>query len=227
MIMVETEIRAASGKNANNSRWAGLRLRGSDRQSWARPLQRTCCAIDTSFRLLDSSRTVIDACESFAGERPIGATRQLECVWGWLANVAKELARGAAGLDQIVDCMAQSPEDAGDAPERLIEATSRWIEAAALLAALSNRLEDTFSGLVDYVKSGAAPLDLDVLFRNGLAAPRTIAARQLPLKLVLRESSRIFCIHIRRQRSVRVTVMEAPRRIFRGRAPPSVSTCSL
>jgi hypothetical protein len=85
------------------------------------------------------------------------------------------------------------------------------------------------TALVDYVKGGAAPLDLSELFRKAGPAPKRICfvVRPPSLKFLSRENSRVFCIHVRRQRFARLTVAEAPRRIFRGRAPPSVSTCSL
>jgi hypothetical protein len=93
------------------------------------------------------------------------------------------------------------------------------------VAALSNRLDDTFTGLVGYVKGGSGPLDLSELFEKPGPALQLITWRP-SVRLLSLESSRMFCIHLRRQRSARVTIAEAPRRIFRGRAPPFVSTWS-
>jgi hypothetical protein len=100
---------------------------------------------------------------------------------------------------------------------------------AAKLVMLSNRLDDSSSALVDYVKGGTAPLDLSELLPKPGPAPRRISfiVRRPSLKFLSVENRRVFCIHVRRQRSARVTVAEAPRRIVRGRAPPIVSTCSL
>lgn len=220
----------ASRTSANNSRRAGVRSCRSDRDRrrlLTLPFLRTRRAVNASFRRIDASLRVIDASERCASDRPIRATRQLERVSGLLANATAQLERAAIGIRDITDRAAQSPELAPDAPEWLTAATARLIDAAGQIATLSERLDDTFTGLVDYVKGGVAPLDLDELFEEDGLAPKFITTSHRPPKLLSRESSRIFRIHIRRQRSARLTVVEAPRRIFRGRAPPLVSTCSL
>ncbi|HXH38899.1 MAG TPA: hypothetical protein VNN08_09750 [Thermoanaerobaculia bacterium] len=227
--MTETRIGAAPGKNANDSRRAGLRScerRHDPRKSWKGPILRTGRAIDSSLRLLGYSRRVIDACESLALEHPVLATRQLERVAGLLAKVAHLLESGVDGLNETTNRVALSPAEAGDAPQRVIAATQRWVDAAAQLAALSNRLDDTFAGLVDYLKGGTAPLDLSEVFAKDGPAPLFITTRP-SVRVLSIESGRIFCIHLRRLRSARLTVAEAPRRVVRGRAPPLVSSCWL
>ncbi|HSY49933.1 MAG TPA: hypothetical protein VLC46_14055 [Thermoanaerobaculia bacterium] len=225
-----TDVRngAAPGRNANDSRWAGLRsceLR-DDPPSWERPIRHTVKVIDDSLRLIGSSTRIIEDCEKLALEHPILATQRLEWVWGRLARVAALLESGAEGLNETTNRVALSPEEAGDAPEQVIAATQRWIAAAARLAALSNRLDETFAALVEYVNGGTAPLDLAEVFGKTGPAPRFITSRP-SFKVLSIESGRIFCIHLRRLRSARLTVADAPKRVFRGRAPPSVSTCSL
>jgi hypothetical protein len=127
------------------------------------------------------------------------------------------------------DNIERAPLFAGDAPQLMIAAMTRWIDAATRLAMLSNRLDDSFTSLTDYVKGGSAPLDLSELLPNRGPAPKRISFSVRPpsLKFLSVENRRVFCIHVRRQRSARITVAEAPRRIFRGRAPPIVSTCPL
>jgi hypothetical protein len=226
--MTNTQITAAPGKNANDSRRAGLRsceLHRHPRKSWEGPILRTGRAIDASLRLIVSCRRVIDACERLALEHPIRAARQLERVSGLLAKAAELLQRSVDGLNETTNRVALSPFQAGDAPARLIDATQRWVGAATQLAALSNRLDDTSAGLVDYVKGGTAPLDLSEVFPKSGPAPRFITTRP-SVKVLSLESGRIFCIHLRRLRSARLTIADAPRRIFLGRAPPFVSTCS-
>jgi hypothetical protein len=227
--MTNAPIEAAPGENANDSRPAGLRsceLHGDPLKSWEGPILRTGRAIDASLRLLGSSRRIIDACERLALDHPIRATHELERVSGLLAKAAELLQRGVDGLSETTNRVALSPAQAGDAPERVIAATQRWVDAATQLAALSNRLDDTFAGLVDYVKGGTAPLDLSEVFPNPGPAPRFITDRP-SVKLLSLESGRVFCIHLRRLRSARLTVAEAPRRVVRGRAPPLVSSCWL
>jgi hypothetical protein len=229
-VMADAQIGAATGKNAKTSRRAGLRSRGLGRsrgESWTRPFRRSRRAIDSTLRLIDTSRRVINACDTFAGVRPLRATRQLQRVSGWLSQAAARLRRGVECLNATTDSIAIAPTDAGDAPERLIDATERWIDAASQLAMLSNRLDETFAKLVAYVGWTVEPLDLSELFKKKRPAPRPVTIRHPSPRVLSIENTRIFCIHVRRQRSARVTVAEAPRRIFRGRAPPLVSTCSL
>jgi hypothetical protein len=227
------ELRPATGENANDSRRAGLRSCGSHRdprRSWIRPFRRTRRAIERSRRLIDSSRRVTEASESFAAERPIRATRHLQLVSGWLAEAAAQLDSAAAGLRKTADRVAQSPELALDAPGKLIDSTGQWIEAAGQLAAFSERFFDTFAWLRDSVKDGFIPIPLvEQTADPGQAVTtfRLSAPPRLPPDWFLYESNDAPCIHVRRQRSVRLTVAEAARRIFRGRAPPLVSTCSL
>jgi len=227
------EIRPASGKNANDSRRAGLRSCGSDRErrrSWIRPFRRTRRAIERSLRLIDSSRRVTEASERFASERPIQATRHLVLVLGWLDEAASQLDCAAAGLRKTADRAAQSPELALDAPEKLIVATGEWIEAAGQLAAFSERFSDTFARLCDSVKDGTIPIPLveqTAHPEKSAVTFRLNAPPRLPSDWFPDESNDAPCIPVRRQRPDCSTVAEAARRVFRGRAPPLVSTCSL
>jgi len=110
----------------------------------------------------------------------------------------------------------------------MIAAIGDWIDAATQLAMLSNRLEDTSARLLAYIKVDTGPLDLEKLLKKTEGPVLKPIVFRLPSPRILSiENNRVFCIHVRRQRSARLTVAEAPRRIFRGRAPPLVSTCSL
>jgi hypothetical protein len=224
--MSNAEFGAASGTNANDSRRDRVCSRRERRESWIRPYRRIRRAIVASRRLIDSSRRMIDTCERSAAEHPLRASRQLEGVCGRLGRALARLERGAAGLRETNDRIALSPEYAGDAPRLMIDAITRWAGAATTIAALFDQLDDDRAALLEYVKGAGACLDLDELFKSGGPAPRLITRRTLPATL-FSERSRVFCIHVRRTRSARLTVVEAPRRIFRGRAPPPVSTCSL
>jgi len=164
-----------------------------------------------------------------AAEHPLRAGRRMDQVSGWLVEASEQLGRGARALSEANDQLARVAAFSGGVPQLLIAATARWIDAAAKLAMLSNRVDDSSSALIDYVKGGTAPLDLSELLPKPVPAPRRISfvVRRPSLKFLSVENRRVFCLHVRRQRSARLTVAEAPRRIFRGRAPPIVSTCSL
>jgi len=231
--MTRAQTEATLGKSGKRPRRAGLRadaLCRERRQSWIRSLRRTRRAIAGSLRLIDQSCRVLNACERLAVDHPIRATRQFQRICGWLGEATARLERGAECLRATNDSVALVPAYAGDAPGLMIDVVARWIDAAEKLEAISNRWDDSFTVLIGYVDGGTAPLDLSELYRRIGPAPgriRLIIRRRPSLKLLSRENSRVFCIHVRRQRSVRLTVAEAPRRIFRGRAPPFLSTCSL
>jgi hypothetical protein len=226
------QLGTAPGGSAKKSRRGGVRSNGfhrDRRRSWIRPLRRTRRAFDVSTRLIESSCRVIDRCSRFAAEHPLRAKRQLERVSGWVAEANEQLGRGAASLTATHDHVAVLPVYPGDAWRLLLVATTQWSDAIAQLAWISSRLDYSFIVLADYINGGTAPLDLSELLPKERRAPRGICfvVRPPSLKLLSRQNSRVFCIHVRRQRSARITVAEAPRRIVRGRAPPSVSTCSL
>lgn len=231
--MANAVIRPASRRDANDSRRAGLRSCGSDhdrRRSWTRPFRRTRRAIECTLRLIHSSCRVIEAAERFAAGRPVRATRQLEIVSGLIGEAVEHLDRAARGLRQTADRVAQSPDVALDAPDKLVAATAQWIAAATQLAAFSERLNDTSTWLSDSVKSGAIPIPLQEQTADAgkpVTTFRLIAPPLLPPDWFSDEGNDVPRIPVRRRRSVCLTVVEAARRIFRGRAPPLVSTCSL
>jgi len=230
-MVTHAHSRIAPGRNAKKSRRGGVRSCGSIRnrpERWIRPFRRTNRAIDSTLGLIALSRFLLNECDLFAGVRPRWATRQVQRVSGRLVEAVARLKRGAECINAANECVANNPEDVGDAPERLIVAMEDWLDAATQIANLSDRIEDTSVMLAAYLKSGMAPpLDLDDLFRKEGPAPKLIVFRLPSPRVLSIENNRIFCIHVRRQRSARLTVAEAPRRIFRGRAPPLVSICSL
>jgi len=224
--MSNADFGTASGTHANQSRSERVCSARGRRESWIRPYRRLRRSVVASRRLIDSSRRIIDRCESSAAEHPLRADRQLQDVWGRLGRALARLERGAESLGEANDRIALSPQYAGDAPPLMIDAVTRWVGAATTIAMLLNQLDDDRATLLEYVKGAGACLDLDELFKSGGPAPKLITRRTLPATL-FSERSRVFCIHVRRKRSARLTVVEAPKRIFRGRAPPPVSTCSL
>jgi hypothetical protein len=223
--MSNADFGTASATNAKDSRRERV-CRRERRESWLRPYRRLRRSIIASRRLIDSSRRIIDRCERTAAEHPIRASRQLQGVWARLSRATARLQRGVEGLGEANDRIALAPESAGGAPALMIEATARWIGAATTITALMDQLDGDRAAIVAYVKGAGACLDFDELFKNGRPAPTLLTRRTLPATL-FSERSRVFCIHVRRKRSARLTVVEAPKRIVRGRAPPSFSTCSL
>jgi hypothetical protein len=148
----------------------------------------------------------------------------------WLAEAASQLDCAAAGLRMTADRMAESPELAPQAPGQLIAATRQWIEAAGQLAAVSDRSGDTFAWLRDSVLDGTIPIPLveqTAHPEKSVVTFRLVAPPLLPPDWFPEESSDVSRIPVRRPRFVCFTVAESARRVFRGRAPPLVSTCPL
>src|SRR5438128_2445169 len=114
--MVRAHLRAASGSNANDSRWGDVCARRERRETWLRPFRRTRRAIGASLRLIDSTRRLIDDCQRSAPDHPLRVTRRLECVSSRIGKAIDRLGRGLGGLNKTNDSMALSPEYAGDAP---------------------------------------------------------------------------------------------------------------
>ena len=172
------------------------------------------------------ARQIIERCETIAKEHPIKAIHDMQRVTGLLVEAADRLARLSECICETYDRIAEAPAYAGDAPARMIADLQRWIETGTKLVLLGNRFDKSFDELIDYAQSGNAPLDMSELIkRRGHPVP--VLAKHPRPKVLSIENDRIFCIHVRRQRSVVVTVAEAPRRVSRGRAPPLASTCSL
>jgi hypothetical protein len=201
---------------------------GNRQERWIRPFRRTHRAINSTLRLIALSRFLLNECEAFAGVRPRWAARQLRQVSGRLAEASARLRRGVECLSATHDRVAFAPADEVTARNRLIDAMGEWLHAESQIALLSDRLEDTSARLAAYVSAGIAPpLDLDEFLTKEGPVRKPIVFRLPSPRILSIENNRIFCIHIRRQRSARLTLAEAPRRIFRGRAPPPVSTCPL
>jgi len=180
-------------------------------------------------RLLDSSRRVIEASETFATERPVRASREYQRVSSWLSRAAAQLERAVHGLRDTVNDASRAPEGAAEVPGRLIDTTARWIDSAARMAELSDRLDQASSQLLDSARRGAISIDRsdesEPTGDSGKAfiAPLLISSRSVQRTLTGRRH-RIRFISARRMRFIRSTAAEAARQIFRGRAPPYVST---
>ncbi|HXA18273.1 MAG TPA: hypothetical protein VN380_14835 [Thermoanaerobaculia bacterium] len=159
-------------------------------------------------------------------EHPIKAVHDMYRVTGLLVDAAGRLDRLGECIRETYDRIAEAPAYAGEAPARMIADMQSWIEAGTKLALLGNRFDKAFAELIEYAQSGNAPLDMSELLRRR-THPVPVLARHPSPRVLLIENDRIFCIHVRRQRPVRLAVAEAPTRVSRGRAPPPVSICSL
>lgn len=231
--MANADSRPASGKNASKSRRAGVRSCGANRErrrAWLRPFRRTRRAIKSSFELITCACRAIEAVETLAVERPIRAARHLGIASGLMREADEQLDCAVRGMRKMMDRAAESPDVSLDAPGKLVGVGSDWIRATAELTAFSERLDEVSGWLLDSVRSGA--IEIPIEEQTADAGKPVIPVRLIPPPLLppdwfSYQSNDVPSIPSRRPRSVRRTLVEAARRITRGRAPPFVSTCSL
>jgi hypothetical protein len=217
---------AALGRNAKTSRQSGVRSRLKGRESWHRLFQRGRRNRRSAEGFIGMARRIIERCETIAVEHPIRAVHDMCRVAGLLADAADRLARFSKCISETYDRIAEAPGQCSDAPARMIADLRSWIETGTKLALLGNRFDKSFAELIDYAKSGNAPLDLSELLKRRVHPVPVLARHPAPRVLSI-ENDRIFRIHVRRQRPSRLAVAEAPKRVSRGRAPPPDSICSL
>jgi hypothetical protein len=203
---------------------ASRRSAGDRSMRWRPSLRRVRRALDSSVRLIDSSRRFLRVSEGCAARRPDHASRQLERAAYWLTKAERRVWGAAKDLRNAADDAGYSPEcERETAHRRFADATERWLSSTAEVKALYDRLDKTSSLLL--VTFDLPGLDHDS--RQKAAAPRLITGRLLLEIRLPRESGRIRLICIRRQRSRSAAFAEAARRVFRGRAPPHAAICSL
>lgn len=157
------------------------------------------------------------------------AARRIEVASRWLDRAMAQLHCASAGMRKTRDRAAQSPELASDAPAKLVLVAVQWMNAARELDTFSHRLQRASAWLLDGVKSGSIAIPIEEQGadpRKSATTFRLIAPPIIPPDWFPYESNDAPCIP-ERQRSACLTVAEAERRIFRGRAPPLVSPCSL
>jgi hypothetical protein len=228
-VMTNADRRPAPGRNAKKSRRAGVRSRGSrvkGRESWRRLFQRGRRNLRSAEGFIGMARQIIERCETIALKHPIKAIHDMQRVTGLLVEATQRFGRVLDCICETHDRIAEAPGESGDAPARMMADLQSWIETGTKLALLGNRFDKSFAELIDYALSGNAPLDMSELLKRRVH-PVPVLARHPAPRVLSVENDRIFRIHVRRQRSVLVTVAEAPKRVSRGRAPPLVSTCSL
>jgi hypothetical protein len=145
---------------------------------------------------------------------PLGASRQLQRVAGWLTAAEARLQHAVLDLRATADDAARLPEQAAEAPGELIDAAARLLHSASQIAALSERVEDASNRLLAAATIGAVSFDLPGPTSRQAAAVSPLIPR------TRKDVGRVHAIPIRRRQSRAVAVAEAVRRIFRGRAPP-------
>ncbi|HEX6160777.1 MAG TPA: hypothetical protein VF111_11465 [Thermoanaerobaculia bacterium] len=203
--------------------------RRAQRQPWVGPLRRLNRALAASRRMIDSTTDGIVAACDRAISCPVRTTRDLHRLSGRLIDATKRLERAARGLGETSVAVLRAPEQAGQVPRLLFEATQRWGGTAALLADVSEHLFALQEAVLHELEVGhLVPEPQQPKRRPRIAtAPRINPAREFLLCRRARAHDRVASIPARRRRTACPATTEAPRRICRGRAPPVVSNCLL
>lgn len=185
-------------------------------------------ALDASLKLIDSSLRTAMASAPCTHQRPLRTARKLDGATDLLLLATARLKYVVVGLDKMHERIARDFENAGVAPERLMQATNRFMRVAEYLDAVAGHVlaqqEDVLHGL----QTGA-------LVPEPPAAPRrpriVLVPRPAPVRAFLRARQprvidRITPLLQRRRRTRRPATIRVPRRTSQGRAPP-LSICLL
>ena len=193
---------------------------------WDHPIHRAQRHIDSSQSLVDSiRRALLDSTDS-AAARPIGTSRKLNRVSCRILDAHAHLASASRDIDAVMKSAVLAPELAADVPMLLIEMTQQWVEVARQIALLSNDLFGFHEEVLDGLKSGELVPEPPAARRPRIIViPRLISARAFLLHRRKSALDRIASIPARRPPAARISSTDAPRRISRGRAPPSDSIC--
>ena len=204
------------------------RPHGQRREAWVRPLRRVNHAIDASVRVLCSTLRTAAASSRRAPWRPVRASRDLHGASMRLVHASLRLMQVARELEEAAACAIREPENAGEVPQLLAEATERWALLAGLLNENADRVSSARRAVLEDLRTGAL-----VPERPADPRPRIILApRPVPVRAFLRLRQprvvdRIASLLRRRRRTPRPAALRVPRRAILGRAPPLFSDCLL
>ena len=185
-------------------------------------------ALDASLKLIDSSLRAAAASEGCTHQRPVRTVRKLEGASDLLILASVRLKRAVVGLDKMHERIVRDFENAGVAPERLIQATNRFIRVAEYLDAAAGHVFTQQEDVLYALQTGALVPELP-------AAPRrpriVLVPRPAPVRAFLRArqprvADRIAPLLQRRRRTRRPAALRVPKRTSQGRAPP-LSICLL
>jgi len=179
------------------------------------------------------SAAALDRAEHCRTSRLLPAARRLLRLPRQIGTAEALLARAVLRLRVTLELIDLEPDRAGGAREGLTRATSRWMQASAILLVLSERAGHTVVQLretLDTAAEDAFDDEADELSDDGDRPPVPQPYLNELLRRFLRRRhsrARERLRPLRRRRSAPLRTTDAPRRVSRGRAPPFFSTCPL
>ena len=204
----------------NHARVPQRRRKGGG-PAWFRPFCRMARALDSSVRLIESTRRTVARSERCAHRRPVRTTAELVVASLRLHEASARLVRAAEELEVTNACLVREPGPTGAVREALDREAERCV---AIMKTLEQAAGVLFS-LQDHLVLG---LETGVLVPEQPATRRPriqLAPRPVPIRafLLLRQPrviDRIAPILQRRRRTPRPASIRVPRRTLLDRAPP-------
>ena len=199
---------------------------GREQREWVRPFMRAHRALYSSFRLIASCLHARSRSERCAQRRPIRSSRHLDVAEARLATASARIRRAAHHIAELHACIARDPENAGDAPEILVETTERCVYMAGWLYEVADGVFTLHEDVLHGLASGALVPEPPPARRPRIVlAPRPAPVRAFLRARLPRVTDRISPVLHRRRRTPRPAAVSVPRRTSQGRAPPVSPVC--
>ncbi|HEY0142858.1 MAG TPA: hypothetical protein VGF48_18300 [Thermoanaerobaculia bacterium] len=156
-----------------------------------------------------------------AHQRPVHISRDLDEASGRLIVASERLMRAVNGLAKTNRCIARRPENAGDAPVYLMEATGRFVQVAQWIAEVADEVHTLHRDVLHRLETGEIRPERSLPPRPRLIRiPRPAPIRAFLCTRQPRVIDRIAPLLQRRRRTRRPSALTVPRRTSQGRAPP-------
>jgi hypothetical protein len=199
------------------------------RPAWRTALRRARQNIDSAVRLIDRGYAGLEEVETCPpGRRLVSIARRLLFMPRLLDLAHEKLARAARRLREANESLVSDPRGIGEAPAAMLRQTIRLIETGLRVEQLSSDAGVTFARMRRVLEATAAAVEaLGVEPDEPLTieVPKTDWRRRFLRHRRRCTSDRLRSLRRRRRSPVRAT--DAPRRICRGRAPPTSLICQL
>jgi hypothetical protein len=203
--------------------------RRARRPLWLCRLRSLNRALASSRRVVDSTAEAVEQATDRAADCPVRTTRDIQRLAKRLRSAMRRLEQAALGFRETADAIGLDPEQLADVPRLVTEATGRWLLTALAIDDTSLQLCSLQESLLQDMLSGTIVPEREEPRRMPRipVVPHLISARDFLLCSRKSAHDRIASIPERRRRTAWRPIADAPRRISRGRAPPSFSNCLL
>ena len=218
----------AEGRGLSPSAFRRLLQIAVGNHLWSRPLGRAQEALDEVSELLGKGASILTEYEYCAPKDHLRALQRLRAVPQCIVGAAAQLGTAKKELQAALELAEIEYRcDGGSPPPRLAAVVARYQASEARVRQFADRMtriaanfKENLLAAIDFVAISGVLADLHALIASLEPAPfRSF--------LQFRRIKTADTLWTRRRRSRSLRIADAPRRISRGRAPPSASTCPL